>query len=104
DSKKAKNAVLARIGTPLGMDAAWAAAGIGEIIEENMASAARVHAIERVKAAERCTMIAFGGGAPLHAARLAAKLGMHKVLVPVDASVGSAARFLCAPVGLEAGA
>ena len=101
DSQKAKKAVLARIGTPLGMDAAWAAAGIGEIIEENMASAARVHAIERGKVAERCTMIAFGGGAPLHAARLAAKLGMHKVLVPVDASVGSAVGFLRAPVAFE---
>ena len=66
-----------------------------------MASAARVHAIERGKVAERCTMIAFGGGAPLHAARLAAKLGMRKVLVPVDASVGSAVGFLRAPVAFE---
>ena len=101
DIQKAKNTVLARIGKPLGMDAAWAAAGIGEIVEENMASAARVHAIERGKVAERCTMIAFGGGAPLHAARLAAKLGMRKVLVPVDASVGSAVGFLRAPVAFE---
>jgi N-methylhydantoinase A len=93
--------VLGRIGRPLGMDASWAAAGIGEIVEENMASAARVHAIERGKVAERCTMIAFGGGAPLHAARLAAKLGMRKVLVPVDASVGSAVGFLRAPVSFE---
>jgi N-methylhydantoinase A len=83
------------------MDAQWAAAGIGEIVEENMASAARVHAIERGKVAERCTMIAFGGAAPLHAARLAAKLGLQKVLVPVDASVGSAVGFLRAPVAFE---
>jgi N-methylhydantoinase A len=83
------------------MDANWAAAGVGEIVEENMASAARVHAIERGKSAERCTMIAFGGAAPLHAARLAAKLGMHRVLVPVDASVGSAVGFLRAPVAFE---
>ena len=61
DFQKAKNTILARIGAPLGMDAGWAAAGIGEIVEENMASAARVHAIERGKIAERCTMIAFGG-------------------------------------------
>ena len=99
--QKAKNTILARIGTPLGLDANWAAAGIGEIVEENMASAARVHAIERGKVAERCTMIAFGGGAPLHAARLAAKLGVGKVLVPVDASVGSAVGFLRAPVAFE---
>jgi N-methylhydantoinase A len=101
DFQKAKNTILARIGAPLGLDAGWAAAGIGEIVEENMAGAARVHAIERGKSAERCTMIAFGGGAPLHAARLAAKLGMRKVLVPVDASVGSAVGFLRAPVAFE---
>jgi N-methylhydantoinase A len=101
DFQKARNAVLARIGKPLGMDAHWAAAGIGEIVEENMASAARVHAIESGKVAERCTMIAFGGGAPLHAARLAARLGIGQVLVPVDASVGSAVGFLRAPVAFE---
>jgi N-methylhydantoinase A len=101
DVRKAKSAVLSRIGAPLGLDAAWAAAGVGEIVEENMASAARVHAIERGKAAERCTMIAFGGAAPLHAARLAERLGMSKVLVPVDASVGSAVGFLRAPVAFE---
>ncbi|HVP09475.1 MAG TPA: hydantoinase/oxoprolinase family protein [Burkholderiales bacterium] len=101
DLQKAKNAILARIGTPLGLDAAWAAAGIGEIVEENMASAARVHAIERGKVAERCTMIAFGGGAPLHAARLAERLGIRRVLVPVDASVGSAVGFLRAPIAFE---
>jgi N-methylhydantoinase A len=101
DFQKAQNTILAHIGTPLGMDARWAAAGIGEIVEENMASAARVHAVERGRSPERCTMIAFGGGAPLHAARLAAKLGMRKVLVPVDASVGSAVGFLRAPVSFE---
>jgi len=101
DRAAAERALLGRLGAALGFDASWAAAGIGEIVEENMASAARVHAIERGKAAERCTMIAFGGGAPLHAARLAAKLGMSRVLVPVDASVGSAVGFLRAPVAFE---
>ncbi len=101
DSSKAEKTIMARLGTALGLNARWAAAGIGEIVEENMASAARVHAIERGKVAERCTMIAFGGGAPLHAARLAAKLGMNRVLVPVDASVGSAVGFLRAPVSFE---
>jgi N-methylhydantoinase A len=101
DRAAAERALVGKLGAPLGFDASWAAAGIGEIVEENMASAARVHAIERGKTAERCTMIAFGGGAPLHAARLAAKLGMRRVLVPVDASVGSAVGFLRAPVAFE---
>ncbi|OGA31091.1 MAG: hypothetical protein A3I65_03310 [Betaproteobacteria bacterium RIFCSPLOWO2_02_FULL_68_150] len=101
DRAAAERAVRERIGERLALDAHWAAAGIGEIVEENMASAARVHAIERGKAAERCTMIAFGGAAPLHAVRLAAKLGMQRVLVPVDASVGSAVGFLRAPMAFE---
>ena len=101
DFLNAIKAIKNRIAVPLGLDAPWAAAGIGEIVEENMASAARVHAIERGKSVERCTMIAFGGAAPLHAARLAVKLGMQRVLVPVDASVGSAVGFLRAPVAFE---
>ncbi|TAK43546.1 MAG: hydantoinase/oxoprolinase family protein [Betaproteobacteria bacterium] len=101
DRHAAERAVLERIGGRLKLDANWAAAGIGEIVEENMASAARVHAIERGKVAERCTMIAFGGAAPLHAANLAAKLGMTQVLVPLDASVGSAIGFLRAPMAFE---
>ena len=101
DRAAAERAVLGTIGKPLDLNASWAAAGVGEIVEENMASAARVHAIERGRSPERCTMIAFGGAAPLHAARLAAKLGMNRVLVPVDASVGSAVGFLRAPVAFE---
>jgi N-methylhydantoinase A len=98
---KAKEAVETRLGARLKLDARWAAAGIVEIVEENMASAARVHAIERGKVPERCAMIAFGGAAPLHAARLAGRLGMRRVLVPADASVGSAVGFLRAPVAFE---
>mgnify|MGYP001444585062 CR=1 FL=1 len=101
DRAAAETALATVIGAPLKLDARWAAAGVGEIVEENMASAARVHAIERGRAPERCTMIAFGGAAPLHAARLAAKLGIDRVLVPVDASVGSAVGFLRAPVAFE---
>jgi len=101
DRAAAEKAIANVIGAPLKLDARWAAASVGEIVEENMASAARVHAIERGRAPERCTMIAFGGAAPLHAARLAAKLGIASVLVPVDASVGSAVGFLRAPVAFE---
>ena len=66
-----------------------------------MANAARVHAIEGGRDPSRYTMIAFGGGAPLHAAAVADKLGMERVLVPLGASVGSAIGFLRAPVSFE---
>ena len=66
-----------------------------------MANAARVHAIERGQDLDGFTMIAFGGAAPLHAGRLAQKLGMRRVLIPAGAGVGSAIGFLRAPVSFE---
>ena len=89
------------VATPLKMTAETAALGITEIVTETMASAARVHAVENGKETAGRTMIAFGGAAPLHAARMAAKLGMDRVLVPVGAGVGSAHGFLGAPIGYE---
>ena len=72
-----------------------------EIVDENMANAARVHAIESGKTYEGRTMIAFGGGGPVHACRIAEKVGIHRILVPSGAGVGSAIGFLRAPVGYE---
>jgi N-methylhydantoinase A len=78
-----------------------AARGIAEIVDETMASAARVHAVENGKDTAERTMIAFGGAAPLHAARLAQKLGISRVVIPPDAGVGSAHGFLDAPIAYE---
>lgn len=101
DPALAAQALQAHLGNPLGMDAFWAAAGMSEIVEENMANAARVHAIERGMALDGFTMIAFGGAAPLHAGRLAQKLGMRRVVIPAGAGVGSAIGFLRAPISFE---
>ena len=98
---KASAAVDKAVGQPLGLARLDAAFGISEIVEENMANAARVHAVERGKELQDRTMIAFGGAAPIHAARLAEKLGIHRVLVPSGAGVGSAVGFLMAPVAYE---
>ncbi len=94
-------AALAAIAAALNTDAAGAAAGVAEIVDETMASAARVHAVENGKDTAERTLIAFGGAAPLHAARLARKLGMKTVVVPVGAGVGSAYGFLRAPIAYE---
>src|SRR5882672_5413086 len=98
---KAGGAVDKSVGKPLGLVRLDAAFGISEIVEENMANAARVHAVERGKELQDRTMIAFGGAAPIHAARLAEKLGIRRVLVPSGAGVGSAVGFLMAPVAYE---
>ena len=90
-----------RIGAPLKLETEHAALGVSEIVDENMANAARVHAIESGKDLQPRTLIAFGGAAPLHAARLAEKLGISRVLVPVNAGVGSAIGLLRAPIAYE---
>ncbi|HYX00954.1 MAG TPA: hydantoinase/oxoprolinase family protein [Reyranella sp.] len=98
---KAGIAVDQAVGSKLDLKRLDAAFGISEIVEENMANAARVHAVERGKELQARTMIAFGGAAPIHAARLAEKLGIDRIMVPSGAGVGSAVGFLMAPVAYE---
>ena len=78
-----------------------AAQAVIEVVTESMANAARVHASELGKVAEDCTLIAFGGAAPLHAAQLARKLGITTLVIPASAGVGSALGFLWAPVAYQ---
>ena len=78
-----------------------AAAAVGEVVDENMAAAARAHAAEWGKEMAGRTLIALGGAAPVHAAQLAEKLDLAAVLVPPDAGVGSAVGFLAAPIAYE---
>ena len=99
--EKASEVLEATVGKPLGMDAPLAAFAVAEIVDENMANAARVHAVEWGKDVASRAMIAFGGAAPLHAARLAEKLNLSQVIVPAGAGVGSAVGFLCAPISYK---
>jgi len=90
------------IGKTLDMDSLTAAYGLAEVVDENMANAARVHAVENGEDLAEYTMIAFGGAAPLHAGRLCEKLGIDRCLIPTGAGVGSAIGFLRAPFSFEA--
>ena len=101
DREGAIEAVRRALGEPLDIDAEIACHGINEMVEEHMANAARVHAVERGKDLEARSLIAFGGSAPLHAARLAEKLGIRRVIIPRSAGVGSAVGFLRAPIAFE---
>jgi N-methylhydantoinase A len=101
DAGAARDALAAEVGLPLGLSAEMAAVGVIEMVDENMANAARVHAIESGKTYEGRTLIAFGGGGPVHACRLAEKVGIARILVPSGAGVGSAIGFLRAPVAYE---
>lgn len=101
-TERATQALDIHIGSKLDMEAVEAAWGVVEMVDENMANAARVHAVENGEDLSEYTMIAFGGAAPLHAARLCEKLGIRRCLIPQGAGVGSAIGFLRAPFSFEA--
>ena len=102
DLAASNTALKTQLGDPLEMDSETAAFGLAEVVDENMANAARVHAVENGEDLSEYTMIAFGGAAPLHAGRLCEKLGIERMLVPSGAGVGSAIGFLRAPFSFEA--
>lgn len=102
DTQSSASALENVLGKTLDMDAQTAAFGLAEVVDENMANAARVHAVENGEDLAEYTMIAFGGAAPLHAGRLCEKLGVNRLLVPSGAGVGSAIGFLRAPFSFEA--
>ena len=101
DLPAAAEAIASDVAGPLGIDNDAAVIGVGEMVVENMANAARVHAVDRGRDLGGGVMVAFGGAAPLHACRLAERLGTHTVIVPPGAGVGSAIGFLRAPVSYE---
>jgi N-methylhydantoinase A len=97
----AEAALGSQIGDGLGLSPPMAALGVVEVVDEAMANAARVHAVESGKGYDGRALIAFGGGGPVHACRVAEKLGVRRILVPSGAGVGSAIGFLRAPVAYE---
>ena len=101
DVSAAHTAMVQHVAEPLAVKPIAAAYGVTEMVCENMASAARVHAIESGKNADDRTLIAFGGAAPLHVCQMAEKLGIDRIIIPANAGVGSAVGFLRAPISYE---
>jgi len=97
----AARVALGHTGVALGLDAPGAAAGVARVVDETVAAAARVHALEGGKTLRGRGMIVFGGAAPLHAAAVAERVGIDAFIVPEAAGVGSAVGFLRAPVAYE---
>ena len=101
DVGAARDAIEQEVAGPLGLsveDAAW---GIHTIVNENMANAARVHAVERGKDPTSLPLFAYGGAGPVHAAGVAAALGSPVLVAPLGAGVMSALGFLTAPLAFD---
>jgi N-methylhydantoinase A len=79
---RARAALEARVARPLGLDAVRAAAAIADVVDASMAAALRVVSVERGYDPREFTLVAFGGGGPVHAARLAQELDIRRVVVP----------------------
>ena len=92
---------LEKIAHPLNLDAVEAAWGIHQVVNENMANAARVHAVERGKDPRAYPLFAFGGAGPVHGYRVARALGVPSFIAPLGAGATSAFGFLCAPLSFD---
>jgi N-methylhydantoinase A len=101
DMAAAREAIDRDVAIPLGLSVEEAAWGIYTIVNENMANAARVHAVERGKDPMALPLFAFGGAGPVHATGVAAALGSPSVVAPLGAGVISAIGFLTAPLSFD---
>jgi N-methylhydantoinase A len=94
-------AAMERLGGGLGLTVEQTAAAVHRVVNENMASAARMHAIERGRDIRRCTFVATGGAGPVHAWGVARNLGIRRMVFPPSAGVASAFGMLTAAPGFE---
>ena len=101
DVAAAERALGNHLAGPLGMTTTAAAWAVHQIVDESMASAARVHAVERGKDVRRFPLFAFGGAGPVHAFHVARILRLERVIAPFAAGVGSSLGFLAAPIAFD---
>ncbi|WP_290049506.1 hydantoinase/oxoprolinase family protein [Amycolatopsis solani] len=101
DAEGARAVLREKIADPLGVSVEEAAWGIHTSVNEDMANAARVHAVERGHDPGKLPMYTFGGAGPVHGAGVARALGAPSVVAPPAAGVLSAAGFLTAPLAFD---
>jgi N-methylhydantoinase A len=101
DVGAARRAVEERLARPLGLEVLQAAWTVHQVVNENMANAARTHAVERGRDARNFPLFAFGGAGPVHAYRVAEKLGVREMIAPFGAGVGSTIGMLAAPLAFD---
>ena len=101
DADAARRAIETRLAGPTGMSVTRAAQGIHEVVNENMATAARMHAAEQGLDVREHALVAFGGAGPVHAYQVAKLLGIKQVVCPLGAGVMSSIGMLVAPKSFD---
>ncbi|KAB2341804.1 hydantoinase/oxoprolinase family protein [Actinomadura rudentiformis] len=100
-AERARAAIAEHVAGPLGVDVVEAAAAIHDIANAQMGAAVHVVTVRRGIDPRGFTLVALGGAAPTHVARLAERFGIGRVLVPPQAGVGSAVGLLHADLAIE---
>ena len=95
------HAAVERLARDIGMDATRLAAGIHDVVNEAMASAARVHIAERGRDPRSFALLTTGGGGPVHGYGVARKLGLSRLICPPSPGVASAWGLLVAPARVD---
>ena len=101
DLAAASRAIETQIAQPLSLTLVDAAFGIHETVNEAMAQAASIHALEKGLKASNYAMVPIGGAGPVHACHVAMKLEIQHVLIPRGAGVASAFGFLASPMSFQ---
>jgi len=94
-------AALQKLATELKLTATEVAWGICNIVNENMAAAARIHIAEKGHDPRSFTMVATGGAGPVHVVEVARKLQIPRVLATIAAGAGSCLGLLAAPARVD---
>ncbi len=98
DRAAAEAAIRRDIAEPLGLSVLEAAWAIHATVNQNMAQAASIHALEKARRITNYAMVPIGGAGPVHACHIAGALGIRRLVCPLGAGVASAFGFLASPV------
>lgn len=100
-NRQAAERALAELGGQLGLTTVQVARGIHDLVNENMAIAARRHVSERARDPREHALVAFGGSGPVHGYGLARRLKLQTLICPPAAGAASALGCLIAPARVE---
>ena len=101
DIARARDAVLEKVAKPLGLGLEEAALGIHRVVNTQLVEGIRLVSVRQGLDPRRFTLVALGGGGPVHATVLARELKIDRVVIPRYPGVLSAAGLLAAPIEHE---